>query len=402
MLEKIFVGSSTETLSVAEQLKQQLSQSSEVTVWTDGVFKPGSYFLDSLVQAGDIYDFFVLLALDDDRVVTRGKQHFAPRDNLIFELGLFLGKVRKERVILVTDRGRPIKLPSDIAGIQVLRLDFAGKLEEEIATVAQEILSAVSTLGRRNRRIEGKRLFKYTDRYPIDLVDGRKPAFVKSRFLNALKYFVHDAYDELAATDLAYLYLSNLSDFDSTQRLNEAEKLLFKQLEERYRLRRFMSEVALEHEELFGNYKRILEDIGRMLKGVHFEAILHDIRNPLGSIIVAANSDEVSRRKIGDPSTRFVVQFVKDQGEQLLDAMNSGSKVCYLKQFEKDKKLKAATTPIWHDRYGLIGIVCFNIDIDAVDALPGRNQVSKQVDELLRNLTRNSGSTPSFELDMFE
>lgn len=401
MLEKVFIGSSTETLPIANKLKCALTSSYEVMLWTDGVFTPGTYLLDSLVQAGDFYDFFVLFAVGDDQVISRGKEHAAPRDNLIFELGLFLGKVRKERVIIITDKGNPVKLPSDISGVEVLRIDLTKANKKEIQRACLSLTGVIDKLGRRNRQLDGQRLFKYPEFYPIDLTEGRFPVFVKSKFVKALSYFTDTHYDELAATDLAYLYLSNFSDFESKDRLDESEKHLLHGLEDKYRLRRFIDEMEREHEEIFGNYKRILTDLGEMLKGVYFEAILHDIRNPFRSIIVAANSQQVTKRPVGGPSTRFVVQFVKDQGDQLLDAMSNGSKVCYLKKFEKDKFLKAATTPIWHDRYGLVGIVCFNIDINSIEALAGREDASSEIDELLCSLTQNSGQTPQFELDMF-
>jgi predicted transcriptional regulator YheO len=62
--------------------------------------------------------------------------------------------------------------------------------------------------------------------------------------------------------------------------------------------------------------------------------------------------------------------------------------------FSRTKKVKATTTPIYDDRYGLVGIHCINIDVEAIERLD-----SKARDEFFENYVRNSGLTPHFELD---
>jgi len=122
--------------------------------------------------------------------------------------------------------------------------------------------------------------------------------------------------------------------------------------------------------------------------------LLHNVRNPLRSIIAARNSERISGRKLFDPSTRFVVQYVKNQGRELIRAMQGGGKVSYLKQFHRTKQVKATTTPLYHKQYGLIGILCLNIDIDAVRALDPAGQ-----EEFFRSYVKNSGQTPRFDLE---
>ncbi len=56
----------------------------------------------------------------DDRVLSRGEETDAPRDNVIFELGLFMGALKRERTFLVLPRGLDIKVPTDILGLNPL------------------------------------------------------------------------------------------------------------------------------------------------------------------------------------------------------------------------------------------------------------------------------------------
>lgn len=89
-------------------------------VWTDGVFKATSYTLQSLEDEVDNSDFAIAIAHADDLTESRGKEWPTPRDNVIFELGLFMGRLGKERAILMEPRDENVKLPSDLTGITTI------------------------------------------------------------------------------------------------------------------------------------------------------------------------------------------------------------------------------------------------------------------------------------------
>jgi hypothetical protein len=119
---KIFIGSSKEGLKIANVLKILLEKEYEIVLWTD-IFTPGDFTLESLLKQKDKFDFAILVATPDDKGVYRGKKVKIPRDNIIFELGLFIGCIGKERTIIVKDRNNKIKLPTDVLGINTL--DFS-------------------------------------------------------------------------------------------------------------------------------------------------------------------------------------------------------------------------------------------------------------------------------------
>ena len=117
MKPSLFIGSSSEGLRVAEGIEQNLCEYSEVTIWNKGVFGLNIETLEALVQATDSFDFAILVITPDDVVTSREITKQAPRDNVMFELGLFMGRLGRNRVFAFHPSGSQMKLPSDLAGV---------------------------------------------------------------------------------------------------------------------------------------------------------------------------------------------------------------------------------------------------------------------------------------------
>jgi predicted nucleotide-binding protein len=117
MRPKIFIGSSSEGLKIAQAIQVLLDHTCEPTIWSQGVFGLSKGTLESLVLAIDKYDFAILVLTPDDMTTSREQTTQSPRDNVLFELGLFVGGIGRDRTFVVFDRLSQIKIPSDLAGI---------------------------------------------------------------------------------------------------------------------------------------------------------------------------------------------------------------------------------------------------------------------------------------------
>jgi CAP12/Pycsar effector protein, TIR domain len=123
---KIFIASSSKALKLAENLRNELnSDISEAILWNqESSGKASMVIIEKLEKATQEYDFAVIILTPDD-VVFRGgtgdKQQQA-RDNCIYEAGLFMGAIGRDRCFLVSCVDSNI-LPVDLQGIIYLPID---------------------------------------------------------------------------------------------------------------------------------------------------------------------------------------------------------------------------------------------------------------------------------------
>ncbi|KAB0660055.1 nucleotide-binding protein [Burkholderia cenocepacia] len=127
----VFAISSVEALPVAETgvLAFEHEENIRFWNWPDNVFGVSSYPLEDLEQHLETADFAIAIAQDDDLTTSRKGRSPSPRDNVIFELGLFMGRLGRRRTILMKPKGVAIKLPSDLAGVTTI--DYPAKLSDD-------------------------------------------------------------------------------------------------------------------------------------------------------------------------------------------------------------------------------------------------------------------------------
>ena len=113
----VFIASSVEGLKVADALNVNLDHDAQCTVWRTGTFKLGSDGLGDLVKKTSSMDFAIFCFTPDDVTEMRDKTMPVARDNVIFELGLFIGALGKDRCYVVRPRGVDMHMPSDLAGV---------------------------------------------------------------------------------------------------------------------------------------------------------------------------------------------------------------------------------------------------------------------------------------------
>lgn len=145
---KVFIGSSAEGIHLAHALQAQMGHSTEVTVWTQGVFRPSGLFLKSLLDALDNSHFGVFVCSPDDHMESRGEESESPRDNVLFELGMYVGRLGIERSFAVIPGNQPkFHLLTDLFGIvcptyETGRVD--NNLQAAVGAACTNILDEIS------------------------------------------------------------------------------------------------------------------------------------------------------------------------------------------------------------------------------------------------------------------
>jgi Predicted nucleotide-binding protein containing TIR-like domain/Histidine-specific methyltransferase, SAM-dependent len=152
MEPKIFIGSSRENERLAVTLQGLLNPHMSAIVWSQTVFLANYGNLDNLIKATGEFDFACFLGAPEDTVISRGSTQGAPRDNVLFEFGLFLGALGRDRVFLVQPRSNSGKIPSDLAGIAFFshkEIDEHNPEMAALAPTALEITNYVKRIGKR-------------------------------------------------------------------------------------------------------------------------------------------------------------------------------------------------------------------------------------------------------------
>lgn len=114
---RIFIGSSVESLDIADAINLNLDHQAEVTIWRNNTFDLSSNTIDSLVKKAKSVDFSLFIFSPTDITLIRNQQKATVRDNVIFELGLFIGTLGKERCFILKPRGVDLHFPTDLLGI---------------------------------------------------------------------------------------------------------------------------------------------------------------------------------------------------------------------------------------------------------------------------------------------
>ena len=112
-LPSVFIASSIESLKIAKSLQSYISQEANVTVWTESSFNPGYSIAESLINIAERTDLAVFILGADDFLLTQSSKNIQLRQNILFELGLFIGKLGSSRIIISLPEHEKVDIPTD-------------------------------------------------------------------------------------------------------------------------------------------------------------------------------------------------------------------------------------------------------------------------------------------------
>jgi predicted nucleotide-binding protein len=157
---RVFVGSSKEGLEIARAVQAQLSESdeSEVDVWNEAPFGLTSGTLESLVQVLNMFEFAVLVLSPDDLTVSHGVAQNSARDNVLIELGLFIGRLGRGRTFVLYAKDSGVKIPSDLAGVELADFSMPDDPSRLLSAVGPACYKIRNAIRAQSKAIELQRL----------------------------------------------------------------------------------------------------------------------------------------------------------------------------------------------------------------------------------------------------
>lgn len=111
---RVFIGSSREAMPYVDAVQYHLSHYAEVTPW-NSAFTTNKYTMEDLEKQLDQNDYGVFICSPDDVITIRGNKCLITRDNTLFEMGLFWGKLRRGRVFfLIPNKTKKIQVEEEL------------------------------------------------------------------------------------------------------------------------------------------------------------------------------------------------------------------------------------------------------------------------------------------------
>jgi len=153
MKPSIFIGSSSEALALAKAIKGVLKNDFHVEIWNERLFELGEDTLNNFLRFIQCYDFALLVLTGDDFAKIRGKRVKSPRDNVVFELGLFMGALGRRRAfpIVSPTQRKGVETPSDLLGNTAVYLSKGYTKNPMHVALKNELVKLIATLKERSQ-----------------------------------------------------------------------------------------------------------------------------------------------------------------------------------------------------------------------------------------------------------
>lgn len=191
---KIFIGSSRESEELMKEIAIVLESNNIIPIkWNKpGLFVPGVSIIDTIMNLSREVDGAIFIYAEDDKLWYRESETGAPRDNVVFEHGIFTGALSSYKKTALIKHKNP-KIPTDYSGIVYINYS-----ENRRETARFELETWLNTIKIEKENIQNS---KRDNEVSIDLY------FSKVRKENSLPFFL--------SNDVRHIKLSDIENSDT-------------------------------------------------------------------------------------------------------------------------------------------------------------------------------------------
>jgi predicted nucleotide-binding protein len=116
----VFVLSSTESGDIRDVLVDCPSSVADVIPWNrEDLWQPGEFIAARLLDFPYRYDFAIAIFSAEDKSFSRGREEYQPRDNVIFETGMFMSHLGMDRTFIMLPETPPVKVLTDLVDCSI-------------------------------------------------------------------------------------------------------------------------------------------------------------------------------------------------------------------------------------------------------------------------------------------
>jgi molybdenum cofactor biosynthesis enzyme MoaA len=153
---KVFIGSASESDQWANAVHRALNPTVNSKTWRHGTFAATGYPVTSLLEEISHSDFGVFICEGIDHITgldgpdgRNEATRLAVRDNVIFELGMFISALGMERtfILVPSDDASGVKMPSDLSGVTFEYFRRNQSPEAAVQPACDHILARIRSLG---------------------------------------------------------------------------------------------------------------------------------------------------------------------------------------------------------------------------------------------------------------
>lgn len=139
--KRIFIGSSSESKRIADAVYSYFEYKHDTRIWS-AVFDASTVTINEIIKQANENDFAIMILGEDDILSSRGETYSSARDNVILELGIFIGSLGLNNcfIVIPSSSEHKIKIASDLSGVTLLRYNSAKENpSESVLTACGEI-----------------------------------------------------------------------------------------------------------------------------------------------------------------------------------------------------------------------------------------------------------------------